>query len=192
MAPAVTTSRTSAATAGLPGRYAAALYELAAERMNLDEVLPQVEALARLIDESPELRVVLKDVRLDIQEQQAAMSAVLQAQGMSKLISDFVGVVIRNRRLSDLRQILAAVAAIAAKKRGEVEAEVISAQPLSVAQRAGVQGKLAEAGYSSVHIVEKVDPSILGGLVVRVGPWLFDNSLQSRLVRLHYAMKGAA
>jgi F-type H+-transporting ATPase subunit delta len=192
VAPAVTTSRTSAATAGLPGRYAAALYELAAERMNLDEVLPQVEALARLIDESPELRVVLKDVRLDIQEQQAAMSAVLQAQGMSKLISDFVGVVIRNRRLSDLRQILAAVAAIAAKKRGEVEAEVISAQPLSVAQRAGVQGKLAEAGYSSVHIVEKVDPSILGGLVVRVGPWLFDNSLQSRLVRLHYAMKGAA
>ncbi|MCH4024261.1 MAG: ATP synthase F1 subunit delta [Acetobacter sp.] len=192
MAPAVTTSRTSAATAGLPGRYAAALYELAAERMNLDEVLPQAEALARLIDESPELRVVLKDVRLDIREQQAAMSAVLQAQGMSKLISDFVGVVIRNRRLSDLRQILAAVAAIAAKKRGEVEAEVISAQPLSVAQRAGVQGKLAEAGYSSVHIVEKVDPSILGGLVVRVGPWLFDNSLQSRLVRLHYAMKGAA
>ncbi len=192
MAPAVTTSRTSAATAGLPGRYAAALYELAAERMNLDEVLPQAEALARLIDESPELRVVLKDVRLDIQEQQAAMSAVLQAQGMSKLISDFVGVVIRNRRLSDLRQILAAVAAIAAKKRGEVEVEVISAQPLSVAQRAGVQGKLAEAGYSSVHIVEKVDPSILGGLVVRVGPWLFDNSLQSRLVRLHYAMKGAA
>lgn len=192
MAPAVTTSRTSAATAGLPGRYAAALYELAAERMNLDEVLPQAEALAKLIDESPELRVVLKDVRLDIQEQQAAMSAVLQAQGMSKLISDFVGVVIRNRRLSDLRQILAAVAAIAAKKRGEVEAEVISAQPLSVAQRAGVQGKLAEAGYSSVHIVEKVDPSILGGLVVRVGPWLFDNSLQSRLVRLHYAMKGAA
>jgi F-type H+-transporting ATPase subunit delta len=192
VAPAVTTSRTSAATAGLPGRYAAALYELAAERMNLDEVLPQAEALARLIDESPELRVVLKDVRLDIREQQAAMSAVLQAQGMSKLISDFVGVVIRNRRLSDLRQILAAVAAIAAKKRGEVEAEVISAQPLSVAQRAGVQGKLAEAGYSSVHIVEKVDPSILGGLVVRVGPWLFDNSLQSRLVRLHYAMKGAA
>ncbi|NLI27144.1 MAG: ATP synthase F1 subunit delta [Acetobacter sp.] len=192
MAPAVTTSRTSAATAGLPGRYAAALYELAAERMNLDEVLPQAEALARLIDESPELRVVLKDVRLDIQKQQAAMSAILQAQGMGKLISDFVGVVIRNRRLSDLRQILAAVAAIAAKKRGEIEAEVISAQPLSVAQRAGVQGKLAEAGYSSVHIVEKVDPSILGGLVVRVGPWLFDNSLQSRLVRLHYAMKGAA
>jgi F-type H+-transporting ATPase subunit delta len=160
--------------------------------MNLDEVLPQAEALARLIDESPELRVVLKDVRLDIQKQQAAMSAILQAQGMGKLISDFVGVVIRNRRLSDLRQILAAVAAIAAKKRGEIEAEVISAQPLSVAQRAGVQGKLAEAGYSSVHIVEKVDPSILGGLVVRVGPWLFDNSLQSRLVRLHYAMKGAA
>ncbi|MDG6094606.1 ATP synthase F1 subunit delta [Acetobacter sp. AN02] len=180
------------ATGGLPGRYAAALYELAADRWKLDEVLPQAEALARLIDESPELRTVLGDVRIDIEGQQKAVQAVLKAQGFGELIANFVGVVIRNRRLSSLRRILAAVAAYAAARRGEISAEVVSARTLSSAQRASVQSRLAEAGYTHVNITEKVDPSILGGLIVRVGPYLYDNSLQSRLVRLHHAMKGAA
>lgn len=196
MATAVTSAQPTAASpvgaSGLAGRYATALYELAADRWKLDEVLPQVEGLARLIDGSPEFQAVLQDVRLDIRDSRRAVLAVLREQGFSDLISNFVGVIIENRRLSRLREILSAFMAVSAAHRGEMTAEVVSAQPLTTAQRAQLQGKLAEAGYSRVNLQERVDPEILGGLVVKIGSRLVDTSLQSRLVRLHYAMKGAA
>ncbi|MCH4091501.1 F0F1 ATP synthase subunit delta [Acetobacter sp.] len=196
VATAVTSTRSAAqspvGTGGLAGRYATALYELAADKWKLDEVLPQTDALARLIDESPQFAAVLQDTRLDIRDARKAVLAVIRQQGFGELIINFVGVIADNRRLSRLRQILAAFAAVAAARRGEVSAEIVSAQPLTKAQRAQLQGKLAEAGYSRVVLQEHVDPEILGGLVVRVGPRLVDTSLQSRLVRLHYAMKGAA
>nr|WP_194299761.1 F0F1 ATP synthase subunit delta [Acetobacter conturbans] len=179
-------------TGGLAGRYATALYELATEKLKLDEVLPQADAFARLIDESAPFRAVLQDTRLDIRDARKAVLAVAKQQGFSDLIVNFVGVIADNRRLPHLRQIFAAFAAVASARRGEITAEVVSAQPLTMAQRAQLQGKLAEAGYSRVSLQERVDPEILGGLVVRVGPRLVDTSLQSRLVRLHYAMKGAA
>lgn len=197
MATAVTTARSAVRAptgtgGGLAGRYATALYEIAADRWKLDEVLPQVDALIRLIDESPDLQRVLGDARLDIRDSRKAVLAVLSAQGFSETLYNFVGVVADNRRLSRLREILAAFVALAAARRGEIAAEVVSAQPLTTAQRAQLQGKLAEAGYTRIALQERVDPTILGGLVVQVGPRLYDNSLQSRLVRLHYAMKGAA
>ncbi|WP_338421288.1 F0F1 ATP synthase subunit delta [Acetobacter conturbans] len=196
MATAVTSTRSAAqslvGTGGLAGRYATALYELATEKLKLDEVLPQADAFARLIDESAPFRAVLQDTRLDIRDARKAVLAVAKQQGFSDLIVNFVGVIADNRRLPHLRQIFAAFAAVASARRGEITAEVVSAQPLTMAQRAQLQGKLAEAGYSRVSLQERVDPEILGGLVVRVGPRLVDTSLQSRLVRLHYAMKGAA
>lgn len=196
MATAVTSTRSApqspVGAGGLAGRYATALYELAADRQQLDDVLSETDALARLIDESQELRFVLGDARLDIRDSRKAILAILTQQGFGQTVTSFVGVIADNRRLSRLREILAAFAAVAAARRGEMTAEVVSAEALTTAQRAQLQGKLAEAGYSRVNLQERVDPEILGGLVVRVGPRLFDSSLQSRLVRLHYAMKGAA
>ncbi|MBB3883003.1 F0F1 ATP synthase subunit delta [Acetobacter oeni] len=185
-------SHASVGTGGLAGRYATALYELAADRRQLDDVLSETDALSRLIDGSQDLRNVLGDARLDIRDSRKAILAVMKHQGFGQTVTSFVGVIADNRRLSRLREILAAFAAVAAARRGEMTAEVVSAEPLTTAQRARLQGKLAEAGYSRVNLQERIDPAILGGLVVRVGPRLFDSSLQSRLVRLHYAMKGAA
>ncbi len=193
VASGVTTAQPVAFAAnGLEGRYATALYELAAEQQQLDAVLDQGAALARLIDESAPLRVVLADTRLDILVSRKAVLAALEAQGFSSIIRNFVGVIADNRRLPVLRRILAALEALAASRRGEVVAEVASAQPLSPEQRAQLQIRLAEAGYARVAIRERVDASLLGGFVVRVGAKLYDASLQTRLFRLHYAMKGAA
>jgi F-type H+-transporting ATPase subunit delta len=91
-----------------------------------------------------------------------------------------------------LRQIVRAFAALVAQKRGVVVAEVSSAHPLSDVQREQLRARLIEAGYGSVNIQDSVDPSLLGGLVVRIGARLYDTSLKSRLQRLQYAMKGAA
>nr|WP_298796889.1 ATP synthase F1 subunit delta [uncultured Acetobacter sp.] len=193
VASGVTTAQSVAfASNGLEGRYATALYELAAEQQQLDAVLDECAALARLIDESAPLRTVLNDRRLDIRVSTKAVLAVMDAQGFCHTLRNFVGVVADNRRLPILRQIMVAVDALASARRGEVVADVTSAQPLTTTQRAQLQVRLAEAGYSRITIRERVDSSLLGGLVVRVGAKLYDASLQTRLFRLHYAMKGAA
>jgi F-type H+-transporting ATPase subunit delta len=193
VASGVTTAQPVAFAAnGLEGRYATALYDLAAEQRQLDTVLDEGAALARLIDESAPLRTVLADRRLDIKVSSAAVLAVLEAQGFGQLLRNFVGVVAENCRLPVLRRVLSALDALAIARRGEVVAEVVSVDPLTSEQRAQLQVRLAEAGYSRITIRERVDSSLLGGLVVRVGAKLYDASLKTRLFRLHYAMKGAA
>ena len=177
---------------GLAGRYAAALYALADDRRELDLAVDQMDGLGRLIDESPMLKRLLASPLIDVAHARDAMKATLEQQGFGKTVQDFVGVVANNRRLSMLRAIVTAFATLVAQKRGVVVAGVTSAHPLSDVQREQLRARLIEAGYGSVNIQETVDPTLLGGLVVRIGARLYDTSLKSRLQRLQYAMKGAA
>jgi F-type H+-transporting ATPase subunit delta len=177
---------------GLPGRYAAALYDLADERRELNTIVDQMESLGRLIDESAPLRRLLASPLVGVANAATAVRAALEPQGFGKTVLDFVGVITNNRRLSALRSIVTAFAALVAQKRGVVVATVASAHKLSDVQREQLRARLIEAGYGNVDILETVDPALLGGLVVRVGASLYDTSLKSRLQRLQYAMKGAA
>ena len=177
---------------GLPGRYAAALYDLADERHELDAVVDQMDGLGRLIDESAPLRRLLGSPLVDIKQGNAALHAVLEPQGFGKTVLDFTAVIAGNRRLAVLRQIVTAFATLVAQKRGVVVAGVSSAHPLTDVQREQLRARLIESGYGNVNLQETVDPSLLGGLVVRIGARLYDTSLKSRLQRLQYAMKGAA
>ena len=177
---------------GLPGRYAAALYDLASERHELDTVVDQMLALARLIDQSAPFRRLLASPLIDVAQARNAAFAVLSDQGFGKTVIDFVGVIANNRRLRLLRTIVTAFATLVADKRGVVTAAVASAHPLSDVQREQLRARMIEAGFGNVNILETVDASLLGGLVVRVGARLYDTSLKSRLQRLQYAMKGAA
>ncbi len=177
---------------GLTDRYAAALYALASERNALDETVDQMAGLGRLIDGSADLRRLLASPLVDLHSAQKALRAVLTEQGFGTLVQDFVGVVAANRRLPALRSIINAFAALVAEKRGVVVAAVTTAHPLTEVQEQQLRARLIESGYSRVEIVKQVDPSLLGGMVLRVGARLFDTSLKSRLQRLQYAMKGAA
>ena len=191
MGPSVA-SGTTTSGGGLADRYASALYAQAEETGALDQTVSEMDALGKLIDQSPEFRRLLDSPLIDVTQARAAASAVLSDQGFGKLVQDFVGVVANNRRLGALRMFVAAFAALVAQKRGVVVAHVSSAHPLTDVQREQVRARLIEAGYGSVNIQDSVDPSLLGGLVVRIGARLYDTSLKSRLQRLQYAMKGAA
>jgi len=177
---------------GLADRYAAALYAHASDEQSLDQVVEQVESLAKLIDDSADLRRLLGSPLVDVGTAQKALRAALAGQGFGKIVLDFVGVVVSNRRMRALRGILAAFVALVAEKRGVVVAHVETAFPLSDVQEQQLRARLIEVGYGNVNIVKRVDPNLLGGLVVRIGARLFDSSLKSRLQRLQYAMKGAA
>ncbi|MCQ8241827.1 F0F1 ATP synthase subunit delta [Acetobacteraceae bacterium KSS12] len=174
------------------GRYALALYELADERRALDEVVEQAEALAQLIDESAPMRSLLSSRTVDVADARRAIADVMESQGFDEILRNFAGVVANNRRLSSLRSILSSFAALVAARRGVVVAEVVSAHPLTDVQRTQLRARLTEAGYSKVNIQERVDGTLLGGLVVRIGARLYDASVKNRLNRLHHAMKGAA
>ncbi len=185
-------SGTTTSGGGLADRYAAALYAQADETGALDQTVSEMESLAKLIETSADFRRLLDSPLIDVTQARAAATAVLAGQGFGKLVQDFVGVVANNRRLAALRIIVAAFANLVAQKRGVVVAQVSSAHALSDVQREQLRARLIEAGYGSVNIQDSVDPSLLGGLVVRIGARLYDTSLKSRLQRLQYAMKGAA
>ena len=190
--PGASTHSGATPAGGLSGRYALALYDLADEQRNLDEVVDQAASLGRLIDQSPPLRAMLSDPTLDVEQSRGAVLAVLDGQGFGVTMRHFVGVIANNRRLATLGVILGAFGALVATRRGITVAEVASAHALTDLQRTQLRARLTEAGYGRVDIHESVDAALLGGLVVRVGARLYDASLRSRLARLHHAMKGAA
>jgi F-type H+-transporting ATPase subunit delta len=185
-------SGTTTSGGGVADRYANALYAQADETGQLDQTVSEMENLGRLIDESADFRRLLSSPLIDVTQSRTAALAVMESSGFSKIVRDFVGVIANNRRLGSLRQIVGAFAALVAAKRGMVVAHVVSAHPLSNIQREQLRARLIEAGYGQVNIQDTVDPSLLGGLVLRIGARLYDTSLKSRLQRLQYAMKGAA
>jgi F-type H+-transporting ATPase subunit delta len=183
---------TIASGGGLADRYAAALYAHADDLGALDAVVSEMEALGAMIAQSADLRRLLESPLIDVNQAQKAALAVLEQQGFSKPIRDFVGVIAANRRLRALSAIVTAFGTLVAERRGIITARVVSAQPLSDVQRQQLRARLIEAGYGNVNIQEAVEPDLLGGMTVRIGARLYDTSLKSRLQRLQYAMKGAA
>ena len=177
---------------GLTERYAAALYSHAEDQHALDAVVEQMEVLGRLIDASADMRRLLDSPLIDVHVAQRAVRAVLAAEGFGRIVQDFASVVVTNRRQRQLRAMVSAFAALVAEKRGIQVAHVTSAHPLSDVQEQQLRARLIEAGYGNVNIIKQVDPTLLGGLVVRIGARLYDSSLKSRLQRLQYALKGAA
>lgn len=183
---------TIASGGGLADRYASALYAHAEDTKSLDAVVAEMQGLGQMIDRSADFRRLLESPLIDVHTATKAATAVLEQEGFSKPVRDFVGVVTANRRLGALRDIVHAFAALVAERRGIVTAHVASAHPLSDVQRQQLRARLIEAGYGNVNILEQVEPDLLGGLVVKIGARLYDTSLKSRLQRLQYAMKGAA
>jgi F-type H+-transporting ATPase subunit delta len=178
-------------------RYAQAILALADDRRQqdggaLDRIAADLEALHRLYREDPGFRFFVADPRLGATAQRSGAFGVMDRLGIQGEVRNMVGVMIANRRLSLLPGVAQAFAELLAARQGRQSAMVTSAHALTDTQRTQLVARLTEAGYSNVRLVEAVDPSILGGLIVRIGPRLYDNSIKSKLQRLQYAMKGAA
>lgn len=180
-----------AAESGLAGRYAAALFESADEGKVLDAVAEDLVALQNALGESADLMRLVRSPVLDRDEQWKAMAALLEKMGAHDLTTKFLGVVTANRRLFALSGIIRAYLEELASRRGEVTADVVSAHPLSNSQVKALEDSLKKALGGKVAIAPRVDPSILGGLIVKVGSRMIDSSLRTQLQKLKFAMKGA-
>jgi F-type H+-transporting ATPase subunit delta len=176
----------------LAQRYAAALFELADERKELDQVANDLVTIRAAIQESPDLQRLLSSPLLDRAQQGRALAALLERLGVGVTVRNFVAVAARNRRLFALKPMADAFLADLARRRGEVRAEVVSARPLSDAQHQRLLEMLRRATGGKVAVDAAVDESLIGGLVVRVGSRQIDTSLKTKLSRLQLAMKGAS
>lgn len=172
-------------------RYARALFDLAIETKALDAVEADLKALKAAVVESADLRRLLISPAYTAEDKGRALAAIGEKAGFSKTTQNFIGVLTANRRASALTVVIAAFERLLAAHRGVAAAEVTTAVKLTAAQAKKVKTALAEALGQDPDITTYVDPTILGGLKIKVGSRLFDASLRSKLDSLKFALKRA-
>ncbi|WP_108662285.1 F0F1 ATP synthase subunit delta [Acuticoccus kandeliae] len=179
-------------TSGVAHRYASALFDLAIEENALDSVEAGVNTLLAMLDESADLRRLVASPIFSAEEQARALSAVMEKAGVTGLVANFMKLAAKNRRLFATPDMLKVFNHLLAKHRGETIAVVTSAEPLSDAQAEALRNVLAEKAGGTVKLETHVDPSLIGGLIVRLGSQMIDTSVRTRLAGLRTAMKEAA
>ena len=174
----------------LAGRYAAALFEIAEERRVLDEVASDLRQLRAMLAASVDLMRLVRSPVLSRLEQGRAVAALAVRADLSSLVRDFLAVVAKNRRLFAVPAMIEAYLATLAARRGEVTASVTAAQPLNERQLEALGENLRRTVGRRVSVDVRVDPRLIGGLIVKVGSRMVDGSVENKLRRLQLAMKG--
>lgn len=175
--------------ASLAGRYATALFELARDEKQLEAVGQSLARLKQALAESAELRSLVASPLVRREDSERAIAAAADTLGLDPVTCKFLGVLAQNRRLGQLRNVVRAFDMLAARHRGEVTAEIVSAHPLSDDQVEALKANLRAQTGRDIAVDLNVDPSILGGLVVKVGSRMVDGSIRTKLDRLAQAMK---
>ena len=175
--------------AGMAGRYATALFDLALEEGSLDEISEQLAEFGGLLDDSPELARLVRSPAFTSDEKERALSAVLAKTDIGGTVSNFLRLVASKGRLFALPDMLKAFRSLVARHRGEISATVVSASALSDEQLASLKDTLKSVVGKDPQLATEVDASLLGGLIVKVGSQMIDSSLKTKLTNLKFAMK---
>ncbi len=176
--------------ASLAGRYASALFGLARDERQIDAVGRSLDALASALADSREFAELVASPVVSRKDAAKAFAALAPELGLDPITANFLGVLARNGRKSELRKIIRAFKRIAAAHRGEISAEVTSAHPLKDDQLAALKAQLKSRAGRDVTLDVAVDPDILGGIVIKLGSEMIDASIRTKLNRLATAMKG--
>jgi len=176
--------------ASLAGRYATALFGLARDEQQIDAVTRSLDTLEAAIIESADFKALVSSPLINRAEAGRAIRALTPTLGLDPITAKFLGVLADNGRLSELKAVIKTVRKLAADNRGETTAEVASAHPLNDDQITRIKSNLKARLGRDVTIDAKVDPNLLGGLVVRLGSQMIDASIRTKLNNLAMAMKG--
>ena len=176
--------------ASLAGRYASALFELARDNKQIEAVGSSLDAFNQALADSRDLSELIDSPLVSRQEAGRALAAIAPQLGVDPITTNFVGVLAKNGRKHELRSVIRAFRRLAAEHRGETAADVITARPLNDDQLTQLKQQLRSRAGTDVTIEARVDPSILGGIVVKLGSQVIDASIRTKLNRLASAMKG--
>jgi F-type H+-transporting ATPase subunit delta len=176
---------------GMAGRYATALFDLASETNTIDAVKADLERFDALVADSADLTRLVRSPVFSADEQLQALSAVLERAGIGGLAAKFLKLITSNRRLFAVRDMIVAFRKRVAQARGEATAEVTVAEQLKDEHVEALRAALRSVSGKDVDLNVKVDPAIIGGLVVKLGSRMIDTSLRSKLNAIRHAMKEA-
>ena len=176
--------------ASLPRRYAAALFDLARDAKTIAAVETSLTTLDAALDQSADLKRLVNSPLVGRDAAAAAIKAVGSTLALDQLTTNFLGVLAQNRRLRQAPAVIAAFRVLAANHRGETTAQVTTAHPLNDEQLSALKSKLKIRVGRDVAIDTKIDPAILGGLIVKIGSQMIDASIRTKLNTLAHAMKG--
>ncbi len=176
--------------ASLAGRYATALFGLARDEQQIDAVTRSLDTIEAAMTDSADFKSLVTSPLFGRVEAGKAIRALTPTLGLDPITAKFLGVLADNGRLSELKPVIKMVRRLASDERGETAAEVTSAYPLNDEQVARLNSNLKARLGRDVAIDAKVDPSLLGGLVVRLGSQMIDASIKTKLNNLALAMKG--
>jgi F-type H+-transporting ATPase subunit delta len=174
---------------GVAGRYATAMFELALEEKALEKVEADLNRFGQALDAVEDLRRLVRSPVFTAEEQERALSAILEKIKIEGLTANFLKLIAKNRRLFAAPDMIKAFRALLARHRGQTSAEVTSAVPLEEGQVRALQSALKAGLHKDVQLDQKVDATLLGGLLVKVGSRMVDSSLRTKLTSLKHAMK---
>ena len=176
---------------GVSGRYATALFELARDEKSIDAVKADLDRFAAMLADSEDLQRLVRSPVFSADVQSRALASVLDKAGISGISANFLRVLTANRRLFAISDVMRAFRALVAKFKGEASADVTVAEPLSDKNLDSLTTALKAISGKDVTLNVKVDPSIIGGLVVKLGSRMVDSSLRTKLNSIKNAMKEA-
>jgi F-type H+-transporting ATPase subunit delta len=177
---------------GMAGRYANALFELALEDKAVDAVKKDLEQFDAMVAGSTDLNRLVRSPVFGVEDQLKALSAVLDKAGIKGLAANFLRVITGNRRLFAVRDMIRSYRALVSAHKGEVSAQITVAEPLSDKNLDALKSALKTVtGGKDIDLDVKVEPAIIGGLIVKVGSRMVDSSLRTKLNAIKFAMKEA-
>jgi F-type H+-transporting ATPase subunit delta len=177
---------------GMAGRYATALFELALENKAVDAVKKDLDQFDALIADSADLNRLVRSPVFDADEQLKALSAILAKAGIGGLAANFLRVITTNRRLFAVHDMIRAYRVLVARHKGEVTAHVTVAEKLSAMHLEALKSALKSVtSGKDIDLDVKIEPAIIGGLIVKVGSRMVDTSLRTKLNAIKFAMKEA-
>lgn len=176
---------------GMAGRYATALFELALESKAIEQVQADLKSFDAMIAESPDLARLVRSPVFSADDQTKALVAILDKAGIKGIAANFLRVVASNRRLFAASEMIRGFNALVAEHKGEVTAQVTVAEKLNDARTNEIRDALKQVTGKDVQVDITVDPSIIGGLKVKLGSRMVDASLRTKLNSIKFAMKEA-
>ncbi|MGB7034057.1 MAG: F0F1 ATP synthase subunit delta [Xanthobacteraceae bacterium] len=176
---------------GMAGRYATALFELAAEANAIDAVKADLDRFEALMAESADFRRLVRSPVFSAGEQGQALEMILQRVGIGGIAAKFLKLVTANRRLFAVRDMIKAFRELVAQHKGEATAEVTTAETLKDEHVEALRAALKAVSGKDIDLDIKIDPAIIGGLVVKLGSRMVDTSLRTKLNAIRHAMKEA-
>jgi len=177
---------------GMAGRYAGALFDLARDEKSIDAVKADLESFDAMVAGSPDLMRLVRSPVFGVDDQMKALTAILAKAGIKGLAASFLQAVTANRRLFAVRDMIRSFRALVARHKGEVNAQVTAAEKLSDTNLDALKSALKSVtGGKDIDMDVRIDPAIIGGLIVKVGSRMVDSSLRTKLNAIKFAMKEA-